>query len=472
VADGGDDVERVERRVPPLQFDRSVPHDPPNGEEARALYARMLRARRRAAAAYLVASLLAVCVLAAADAMVEMRPFTLLQGFGLLLNHMGPVLLTVAAIAVPSFGARSIGLLVAYTILTLLTSAINGDELSFATLALAPTLFFLLVGNRWLKTIALVAVLMALVPVSAAALAIAFIGEIGALCLPAQVVFLVPGAIGFLLLERAYDRKLFSDVSIELTFLWIVFIVWWVAVREDARLAWAALAAFALYEAAVYTGLLAVRREARAHRPVSLLVLRVFKSPGRSHRLFERIGTRWRYAGPIHLIGGPDSAIANLDPSEAIRCLTFRIRSLFVKDDRERDRRLEALDCAPDPDGRYRVNDFFCVDEVWRGTFEALLERSDAVLVDLAGYGPSNAGVTYELAQLLSRALPSFVLLTDRTTNVAYLEATLHRLWRQVGTNNPADRPTVRILHDPKAHQLVAALCEAASCRRGETVRL
>ena len=459
-----------QRDVSPLHLDRSAPPDRPGREAARALFARMLRARRRAGASYLAAGIVAVCVLAVADAVGESRPFTLMEGVGLFLNHLGAPLLTVAALAVPSFRARSTGLLLAYIGLTFLTQFLNGVELSFAKYAVAPTLFFLLAGNRWVKTIALVIVLMAMIPLVAFFLAALVMGdEHPFLFLPSLFLFVALGVLGLFLLAHAYDRKFFSDVSIELTFLWIVFLVTWIAVRKGDRVTWAAALAFVLYEAVVYAGLLTVRHEARGHPPVSLLVLRVFRTPERSHSLFERVGTRWRYAGPIHLIAGTDSAIPNLDPSEAVRCLTFRTPTLFVSGDADLRRRVQELDCAPDPDGRYRVNDFFCFDHTWRDTFEMLLRRSDVVLVDLAGYSPDNAGVTYELAQLLAQQpLHSFVLLTDRTTNVEHLEGTLQRLWRELDPAAPNAQlpdPAVRVLHEPKAHQLVAALCDAV--RRG-----
>lgn len=460
-ASGAAIAARAEQDVSPLQLDTSAPSDEPKGDAARALFAAMRRARRRAAVSYLVAGLLAACVLAVADAVAESRPFSLAGRIGLLLNHMGAVLLTVAAIVVPSFRTRLLGLVLSFIVLTYVTIFLNDVELSFATFGLAPALFFLLVGNRWLKTIAIVAVLMALVIVCSLMFSVLVLNvDNASFVLSFLLLFLAIGTAAFFLLEHLYDRKLFSDVSIELTFLWIMFLVSWIMQREERRVTAAAAIAFLLYETVVYTGLLTVRREARAHRPVSLLVLRAFGTPSRSHGFFERLGTRWRYAGPIHLIAGTDSAIATLDPSEAVRCLTLRIPSLFVKSDADLESRLDTLDCTPDPDGRYRVNDFFCTEPMWRRTFEELLGRSDVVLVDLAGYDASNAGVTWELGELLAtRPLGSFVLITDRTTNREHLELTLQRLWRQAGTN--AERPVLRVLHEPKAHALVAALCDA-----------
>ncbi|MEA2344650.1 MAG: hypothetical protein QOF63_2819, partial [Thermoanaerobaculia bacterium] len=115
---------------------------------------------------------------------------------------------------------------------------------------------------------------------------------------------------------------------------------------------------------------------------------------------------------------------------------------------------------------RYRVNDFFCFDDTWKATFTALLHRSDVILLDLSGFGPKNAGVAFELGHLLgSRPLGSFVLITDRKTDIDYLGATLTRIWRQLDPSAPnaaLEHPVLRVLRDPPARRLVAALCDAA----------
>ena len=149
------------------------------------------------------------------------------------------------------------------------------------------------------------------------------------------------------------------------------------------------------------------------------------------------------------------------------RFLTFRFHSVDVRDPADLEQRLAKLDCAPDPDGRYRVNDFFCFDDTWKVTFTALLHRSDAVLLDLSGFGTANAGVSFELGHLLgSRALGSFVLMTDHTTDIDSLGSTLTALWRRLDPSAPnaaLERPVLRVLREPAAQRLVAALCDAAA---------
>jgi hypothetical protein len=143
---------------------------------------------------------------------------------------------------------------------------------------------------------------------------------------------------------------------------------------------------------------------------------------------------------------------------------------VYVQDAADLERRLEKLDCAPDPDGRYRVNDFFCFDDTWKATFTALLQRSDAILLDLSGFGPQNAGVAFELAHLLgSRPLGSFgsfVLITDGKTDIDCLGLTLTRLWDHLDPSAPnaaLEDPVLSVLHNPPADRLVAALCDAAA---------
>jgi len=461
-------VERAE--ASPLHLSSDAAPDEPSGEAARALFARTRRARRRAATVYFLAGVTAACVLAVADALAGNRSG--LAPVALLLNHSWPAILTVSAVAVPSFRIKAIGLTVTVLVLISATWAmVANPEDSFIAQMGPPTLLLLLLANRWLKTITLVLALWTVVAVGAFALSRAVFTSLdGTLAYVASLgTFLTLAALGMLVvrhLVRAYDRKEFSDLSFYLAFLWTVFSLWFVATRGPSHIRWAGFIALVLYAVITRFALPMLPRAAREHSPANLLVLRVFGAPGRSQRLLEEVGTRWRYVGPLHLIAGTDSAIANLDLSEAYGYLTFRFRSLYVSDLEDLDRRLAALDCAPDPDGRYRVNDFFCFADTWKKTFTNLLRLSDAVLIDLSGFGPQNMGVAFELTHLLGvRPLESLVLITDERTDMEFLSATLARIWRQMNPalpNAKLEHPVLRVLHKPRSRNLVAALCDAA----------
>ena len=100
--------------------------------------------------------------------------------------------------------------------------------------------------------------------------------------------------------------------------------------------------------------------------------------------------------------------------------------------------RLQRRDVYPDPDGRYRVNEFFCRQDTWQMTMRRLAADSDVVLMDLRSFSPGNQGCLWELQQLLNGTpLERVLLVVDETTDQAFLEEQLHALWSQV----PADSP-------------------------------
>lgn len=409
----------AEAAAVPVLTESAAP--PPLHVNAPALETRMRRARGTAALLYAIAGTAAAAV----------------GG----VHCLWPALLVMASVAVPSFPVRLTGLLVLYPVLCALLE-------SFGEYTFVSTLLLMLVVNRWVRTISLVMTLV-LFAVFAAFTATLVVDEsYGNLARLAAAVPFLALSLGLVhLIVRAYERKLFSDASYQFMFVWLVFVPAWVSIGKAWR---PTLAALAVYAAITVLTLPLLRRAARRHPPVSLLVLRVFGAPGRSLRLFEQVGARWRYIGPMHLIAGADSATANLDLSEAVRYLTFRFRSLYVSGEADLVRRLAALDCAPDPDGRYRVNDFFCFADTWQATVARLLGRSHVVLVDLSGYGPANQGVRYEL-ELLAKAgrLDSCVIVTDGSVSAAEVAGLV-------------GQPVSRLMVNPKASILVKALCEAA----------
>lgn len=168
-----------------------------------------------------------------------------------------------------------------------------------------------------------------------------------------------------------------------------------------------ALAAAALSLAAFGAMLAAALRRAAAlpGRPPArtLLVLRVFGDAARSEALFDRIVARWRWFGPVTLIAAPDVVARTVDPGDFLRFAAGDIGSTFVTSQAELDLRLATLDTVPDPDGRYRINEFCCNDATWQATVVKLIERADAVVMDLRGYGPQRAGCSFELGELARR---------------------------------------------------------------------
>lgn len=233
-------------------------------------------------------------------------------------------------------------------------------------------------------------------------------------------------------LARGYDAKRFSDAQL-LARTWWLLVVALDAVElissRGAGVLVPVLGASAL-SVAIFGPLLGatLKRAAAGPRPPrrTLLVLRVFGDAARSESLFDRLVARWRWFGPVTMIAAPDVIARTVDPGDFLRFASGDIASTFVTTQADLDRRLATIDATPDPDGRYRVNEFCCRDSSWQATVVQLIERADAVVMDLRGYGPARAGCEFELGELARRRRPQqVVLLVDESTDRARLDAQL-----------------------------------------------
>jgi hypothetical protein len=230
-------------------------------------------------------------------------------------------------------------------------------------------------------------------------------------------------------LAAAHAGKRFSDVQ-------LVVDCWWVIVAAEASvthlvtpfgaggLAVGAVA-FVAYRAgvAIVLRLTGIGSRAGAGR---LLLLRVFGHQARTEALFDAIGQRWRLRGPVHLIGAADLARRTTDPGDVLTFVDGRLAEQFVASRADIPRRLGQLDMAADPDGRFRVNEVYCHDGVWRETLVALLRLTDVVVMDLRRFGRDNRGCIFEIEQLCARLPPErIVLICDADTDRQLLREVL-----------------------------------------------
>jgi hypothetical protein len=103
-----------------------------------------------------------------------------------------------------------------------------------------------------------------------------------------------------------------------------------------------------------------------------------------------------------------------------------RLRQLFMWPDRASFQRLDELDEARDPDGRYRVNKVYCYRDSWQPALQGLLATTDFVLMDLRGFSDKNRGCLFELQQLVEQDLVRrTVFVVDDTTDAKLLETVL-----------------------------------------------
>jgi hypothetical protein len=235
---------------------------------------------------------------------------------------------------------------------------------------------------------------------------------------------------------RQYERKRFSDEMLTIDAIQLLF-----AMAVAVSLTFHGIAyfftgfvAFAAFKAATYAGFALASRSVA---PRSLLLLRAFTLGSRSERLFDVLRAHWLRVGNITLIAGPDLITRTIEPHELLRFLGGEIAREFVTDEADLNGRLARLDTHPDPDGRFRVNDFFCHANTWQPAMRALALRSDAVLMDLRGFTQANQGCVYELGELLNLVdLERLVLLVDATTDRAFLSHALRDRWSRLSAES------------------------------------
>jgi hypothetical protein len=240
-------------------------------------------------------------------------------------------------------------------------------------------------------------------------------------------------------MARRYEAKRFSDAQLLAGTWWLLIVASEVVERISAHPGFGPLLqilAVAALSAALFPPLLAaaLRRAQRGLErppPRTLLLLRVFGDTARTEALFDRVASRWRWFGPLTMIAAPDVVARTVDPGDFLQFASGELGASFVNTQDELDRRLATLDREPDPDGRYRVNEFCCRDSSWQATVVQLIERADAVLMDLRGFNPQRMGCEFELRELAQRLRGTqVVLVVDASTDRALLDATLGAAWQ------------------------------------------
>lgn len=272
-------------------------------------------------------------------------------------------------------------------------------------------------------------------------------------------------------LGRAYQRQRLSDQQVTLAALWLMFGLVQGVDLVFEHPAWMLAGAVAFGAWWAVWGL--ARRAFGTARPVAgqrLLLLRVFRLGARSEALLDRLRAHWSPRGPVRLIAGPDLVTSTVEPHEFLGFLAGELQREFVSGEADLAQRLQALPSSPDPDGRHRLEEFFCRNDTWQMTMQRLAQDSEAVLMDLRSFGPGNAGCTWEIGRLLSRVPLSRVVLLVDEGPLDFLEATLQAQWQShLDTDSPnraLAEPVLRLLpctapDGATTRRLLAALCPA-----------
>ena len=250
------------------------------------------------------------------------------------------------------------------------------------------------------------------------------------------------GLAGWWLLRaigRAWRRKAINDRSIRLDALWLFFAAIYAMYYAPAGLAWATtpVLAFAVYKAAKT----ALRMALPPRTPAGgrgLTFLRVFSLGQRSDRLFDVLTRHWRHVGAIQLITGPDVAHSTVQPHQLLDFLAGRLATHFIGDLDSLEQRMRERDQAPDREGLFRINNFFCHSDTWQAVLARLVSEGDVVLMDLRSFSERNAGCVHELRYLANFVpLQRCVLLTDDSTDQAFVLSTLRDAWLSLDPASP-----------------------------------
>jgi hypothetical protein len=261
----------------------------------------------------------------------------------------------------------------------------------------------------------------------------------GVLMVISLILSAVVAWFGLQWIARRYQRMELSDQTFLFDALWLS-VSFWVSVYlfNQRFLFLLGLLPFVLYKMTVGLGLKRLATRAESLPKARLLFLRVFGSSSRSEKLFDLLAARWRYAGSIHLISATDVARGRFEPDEFLDFLSGRLASAYINTDADLDRRLAGLRPRPDPDGRYRVNEFFCRANTWQKTVTRLMAQNDLVAMDLRGFTSERKGCIFELGTLIDEVpLHRVALLIDKTTDEPLLKRTLADLWRRINSQSP-----------------------------------
>jgi len=284
----------------------------------------------------------------------------------------------------------------------------------------------------------------------------------------------VCGAIGWALarwIARAYRHRRLSDQSLRLDALWLLFATIYSMWLVLGGLAWIATAPVAFLAYKITRVAAASFPAGESNATPGLTFLRVFSLGRRSEALLGTVARYWRHIGSVQMITGPDVAGSTVQPHQFLDYLSGRLSRHFVHDRASLERSMAARERTADPDGRFRINNFFCHADSWQAVLPRLVQAGDTVLMDLRKFSAASTGCIHELRYLLQEVpISRCLLVVDDTTDTVFLEHTLQEEWERLppGSPNHGHPPEQAALHQLDSgsvplRRLVRRLCDAAS---------
>jgi hypothetical protein len=462
----------------------------PPSEAARVLRDTARRMRRRSALVAVIGATGFAAVVASAALGSYGTGFAPVRWTVVAMLFAWPVVPVLAHVLGWSLRSTAIVVAVYVTVATALAASVGGGvrdvALLFAIFVILSGLLLLAFSHRALRAFApyiAPSVLIATTAVMVAPFSLWRSATVaaGSFELGVALVLLVAGALGviasYLLLRwiaLLYQRRRTSERGLLIALWWLlcaVFVGGFLAMEGPlwGLLPLLGVAAFGVSSAAARRWLL----HPSTLPPVDhrLLLLRTFGQRHRSERLLLDVGRNWRYLGSVQLIAGPDLATASVEPHEFLEFVQRRLARRFVRDRADLDQRLAARDRGRDPDGRFRLEEYFCHDDTWRMTVQRLAADSAVVLLDLRGFAGQHRGVAYELATMVEiYPLQQVVLAVDASTDASVVAAVVENAVRTMPASSPnhalevLELRVLRLDDPPRGDDpYLAALCAAAA---------
>ena len=179
-----------------------------------------------------------------------------------------------------------------------------------------------------------------------------------------------PAWRGVAFLRDRYAAKRSSEFMITVGAIWLLqsLMLGISLSREQGALgAAAAVVPLAAWRLTLFAGLRPMVAAARSRPASRLLLLRVFGFGRRSRRLLDLLGSRWRLVGSIDLIAAPDLASRTVEPATFIEFIRGHLARLFIRSpDHQHQRLLPSTGARIPTRARFRVNQLFCSDDMWK----------------------------------------------------------------------------------------------------------
>ncbi len=478
-----------------------------NGLESAALFERSMRDPWRLAAAYIWGGMAFAAVTAFSDLAAYETPRAM-QMIVMISIYAWPAVLAAHLVAASTLRqiARLHGAYFGILLVVFIVAAVRSPDVSTVSLFVSwmllnflPTLIIFLYLNRRVRAVGPMVLAFMAVSLTGVVIALSLFdgsprllsgfSEIAdALGFNAIATFLTIMLLGFATfailgwlavtwIRNRYRSQAMNDQSLTIDAMLMLFaVVYSIGIATQGTV-WilAAPVAYGAYKVILVWRLKRWTGNRSANRNSDLLFLRVFSTPHLRERIFSVLAKHWRYLGNVQMLMGPDLAKMTVRPHEFLDFLSGRIRNNFVLDQASLDQRLSTRDQNLDFDGRYRINDYFCFIDSWVMVLRTLIRESNVVFLDARGFSAQNAGVTFELNEILNTVpLHCTVITVDTQTDVALLRQVLEDAWQSLPKSSPnrqIESPVLELyqLTKDSGDEYVAVLARICAATVAET---